>query len=66
MELKLKCPHCEKGHVSIHRVQSCDDLNHITDHDELKELWQCDDCAKYFLVIYEVRQITKLMEQLAP
>ena len=59
------CPHCGQD-STIERIQSSDELNWtVNQGDGLKELWQCQNCAEYFILEYKVCKITLLTKQLA-
>ena len=59
---EIKCPHCECQDAE--RVTGSDELGWtMVDDSILKELWQCDECGKYYFVYYQIIKITPLIEQ---
>jgi len=57
------CPHCKDEHGEATRVQGPDDLQYQTNIEYIRELWQCNECDKYFTVEFELTKITALVEK---
>lgn len=57
------CPHCGKD-STIRRVQSSDELNWTLLNEDLKELWQCEECAGYFIVEYKTIKVVSLIPKI--
>ena len=55
----FKCPHCSNEHGL--RIQGPDDLIFLSDTDEMQELWQCDECDGYFILMYKFSRIVPLL-----
>lgn len=58
-DVKFKCPHCST-HRSASKIND-QPIQHSKDLLLKMEIWQCDDCNKFFMPTYRLEKIL-LME----
>jgi DNA-directed RNA polymerase subunit RPC12/RpoP len=58
-DLNVKCPYCESDNATCRAEAYCH--NHPPVGLCLDEVWECDDCGRYFQAIYRLTEIRPLV-----